>query len=127
MVGDSSGLVRAFKGKGATTAVETGIRAAETIMRHGVSAQAFHQHYRNDNHEIIDDLPYGRVMRLVAIYMSRLGLLDTVIRAARQSPDLRSALFDAISAHALYKDVMKRSLNPKSIWAVLKAMIKPSP
>ena len=93
MVGDAAGLVRAFKGKGATTAVLTGIRAAETIMQHGVSAQAFHQHYRNDNHEIINDLPYGRVMRLVAIYVSRLGLLDTIIRAARQSPDLRSALF----------------------------------
>jgi flavin-dependent dehydrogenase len=127
MVGDASGLVRAFKGKGATTAVETGIRAAETIMRRGVSAHAFHTYYRNDNHEIIDDLPYGRVMRLVAIYISRLGLLDTVIRAARKSPNLRSALFDAISAHALYKDIMKRSFNPNSMWAVIKVMIKSSP
>ena len=127
MVGDAAGLVRAFKGKGATTAVLTGIRAAETILQHGVSRQAFHQHYRNENHEIIDDLPYGKVMRLVAIYLSRLGLLDAVIRAARTSPDLRSALFDAVSAHGLYKDVMKRSLNPKSMLAVFKAMINLSP
>ena len=127
MVGDAAGLVRAFKGKGVTTAVLTGIRAAETIMYHGISAGDFHQYYRNDNHEIINDLPYGRVMRWVAIYMSRLGLLDAVIKAARHSPEIQSALFDAVSAHGSYKDIMKNSLNPKSMWTVFKAMIKPSP
>jgi flavin-dependent dehydrogenase len=126
MVGDAAGLVRAFKGKGVTTAVQTGIRAADTIMHHGITASAFSDHYRNDNHEIIADLPYGRVMRLVAIYMSRLGLLDAVIRAGRQSPEIRAALFDAVSAHGLYKDVMKKSLNPRSIQSVLTAMIHPN-
>ena len=40
MIGDAAGLVRAFKGKGVTTAVMTGIRAAETILNHGISHQA---------------------------------------------------------------------------------------
>ena len=40
VVGDAAGLVRAFKGKGVTTAVITGIRAAETILQHGISAWA---------------------------------------------------------------------------------------
>ena len=123
MVGDASGLVRAFKGKGATTAVQTGIRAADTIMNHGVSHQAFHNHFRTDNLEIINDFAYGRIMRLIAINLARLGLLDTVIRAARLSPEIYSALFDAVSAHAMYKDVMKRSFNPKAIKAVIQAMI----
>lgn len=127
MVGDAAGLVRAFKGKGATTAVLTGIRAAETIMQYGYSERAFNDHFLQANHEIIEDLPYGRIMRLAAIYLSRLGLLDAVIRAARGSPEIRSALYDAVSAHALYKDIMKSSLNPKSMWAVIRAMIKPSP
>jgi flavin-dependent dehydrogenase len=123
MVGDASGLVRAFKGKGATTAVQTGISAADTIMNHGVSRQAFQNHFRNDNLEIINDFAYGRIMRLIAINLARLGLLDTIIRAARQSPEIYSALFDAVSAHAMYKDVMKRSFNPKAIKAVIQAMI----
>jgi len=122
MVGDAAGLVRAFKGKGATTAVLTGIRAAETIMGHGFSERAFHDYFLPANHEIIEDLPYGRIMRLAAIYLSRLGYLDAVIRAARQSPEIRSALYDAVSAHALYKDIMKSSLNPKSILAVIQAI-----
>ena len=37
MVGDAAGLVRAFKGKGVTSAVQTGVRAAETMLQTGIS------------------------------------------------------------------------------------------
>lgn len=127
MVGDSAGLVRAFKGKGTTSAVLTGIRAAETILRHGISKQAFHQNYRVANQDIIKDLPYGHLMRLVAICISRIGLLDSVIRAARSSPTLRAALYDAVSAHSYYKSVLRGALHPQSIWPVLRAMLRFSP
>lgn len=123
MVGDAAGLVRAFKGKGATTAVLTGIRAAETIMKHGFSAQAFHSHFRTANQDITQDLPYGRAMRLLTIFMARLGLLDPVLRAAQDTPALQSALFNAVSAHGTYQDVMRKSLRPKSLAAVLRAML----
>jgi flavin-dependent dehydrogenase len=33
LVGDAAGLVRAFKGKGITSAIQTGMRAAEVILR----------------------------------------------------------------------------------------------
>jgi flavin-dependent dehydrogenase len=122
IVGDASGLVRAFKGKGITSAVQTGIRAAETILFHGYSREAFHHYYRHENIEIIHDFPYGRWMRFIAITISRLSLWDSVIRAAKRSPALRSALFDAVSAHTMYKSVLKRALQPVSIWTVLRAM-----
>jgi flavin-dependent dehydrogenase len=61
MVGDAAGLVRAFKGKGVTSAIQTGVRAAETILHHGISAAAF-QSYRAANRDILADLPYGRAM-----------------------------------------------------------------
>jgi flavin-dependent dehydrogenase len=124
MVGDAAGLVRAFKGKGATTAVLTGIRAAESIMRHGISAKAFHDHYRTANKDIIQDLPYGRGMRLFTISLSRFGLFDVVIRAAAQTPTLQSALFDAVSGHGQYKDILRNSLHPKSIQSILGEMFK---
>ncbi|HUV26091.1 MAG TPA: NAD(P)/FAD-dependent oxidoreductase [Anaerolineales bacterium] len=123
MVGDAAGLVRAFKGKGVTTAVLTGIRAAETILNHGYSREAFHQYYRTANHDIIQDLPYGRAMRVLTIFMSRVGLINPVLRAAHHTPDLQSALFDAVSAHALYRDVFAKSLRPKTVFAILKAML----
>jgi len=123
MIGDAAGLVRAFKGKGVTTAVLTGIRAAETILKHGYTREVFHQHYRTANQDIIQDLPYGRAMRVLTIFMSRVGLLNPVLRAAHHTPDLQSALFDAVSAHALYREVFAKSLRPKTVLAILKEML----
>jgi flavin-dependent dehydrogenase len=124
MVGDASGLVRAFKGKGVTTAVLTGIRAAETIMHFGISKDAFHHHYQDENQDIISDLPYGKVMRLAAIYLSRFGLMEIVLRAAKNSPLLQDALFNAVSAHGPYKQVIQRALKPESIQAISQAIFQ---
>ncbi|MFL7890632.1 MAG: NAD(P)/FAD-dependent oxidoreductase [Anaerolineales bacterium] len=123
MIGDAAGLVRAFKGKGITTAVMTGIRAAETILEHGYTRQDFHDFYRTANQDIIQDLPYGRAMRLLTLFMSRVGLINPVLRAAETSPDLQSALFDAVSAHALYSEVFAKSLRLNTVLAILKAML----
>jgi flavin-dependent dehydrogenase len=123
MVGDAAGLVRAFKGKGVTTAMLTGIRAAETIMQAGISERAFRAHYQHANRDITSDLPYGRVMRLMAIALARYKLLDPVVRAARQDPNLRQALFDAVSASAPYRDVFARSFRLGPVAAILGAML----
>jgi flavin-dependent dehydrogenase len=123
MIGDAAGLVRAFKGKGITTAVMTGIRAAETILEHGYTRQDFHDFYRTANQDIIQDLPYGRAMRLLTLFMSRVGLINPVLRAAETSPDLQSALFDAVSAHALYSEVFAKSLRLNTVFAILKAIL----
>src|SRR5450756_2932734 len=79
MVGDAAGLVRAFKGKGVTSAVQTGIRAAETILRTGISCHAFASDFAVANHDITGDLIYGRGMRLSLIHISeptRLGMIS---------------------------------------------------
>jgi len=122
MVGDSAGLVRAFKGKGVTSAVLTGIRAARTMMEAGISQRAFHEHYRRANLDIIRDIPYGLVMRRMTIYAARFGLLDPVIRAARATPALQEALFGAVSGHTLYRDIFLQMLRPQIIAAVLREL-----
>ena len=115
MVGDAAGLVRAFKGKGVTSAVLTGIRAARTILEEGVSRAAFHRHYRPANKDIISDLPYGRVMRFFTNRFSRYHLLDPVVRAAQTNPHIEQSLFDAVSAHASYKQVMGEMMRPDAV------------
>ncbi|NJD60882.1 MAG: hypothetical protein C3F13_06175 [Anaerolineales bacterium] len=125
IVGDAAGLVRAFKGKGVTTAVMTGIRAAEAILQHGVSETAFSEYYNHANQDIIQDLPYGQVMRYFTMFLARHRLLDPVIRAARKSTPLQSALFDAVSAHAPYRNVIRQSLRLNLIWAVLQSWVNP--
>ncbi|MBI5290642.1 MAG: hypothetical protein HY872_02060 [Chloroflexi bacterium] len=121
MVGDAAGLVRAFKGKGVTTAIQTGLRAAGVILHEGLSARAF-QTYRAANHDIISDLPYGQAMRRFTILLSRFGLMDIVVRAAESDAKLRQALFDSVSAHRPYRDVVRMGFSVASARAVVKAM-----
>ncbi len=122
MIGDAAGLVRSFKGKGVTAAVQTGIRAAETILSAGYSRAAFHDHYRKANEDLIGDMTFGQAMRLVVINLARSGLLDAVIRAARQEPCLRRALFGAVSGHETYQHVWGDSMAPASLLAILRAI-----
>jgi flavin-dependent dehydrogenase len=124
LVGDAAGLVRAFKGKGISSAVLTGIRAAETILQHGISEHAFYDHYCAMNKDITQDLPYGKAMRYFTIFLAHYRLLDPVLRAARQNPLLQSALFDAVSAHAPYRQVIQQSLHLSIIWAVIRSWAK---
>jgi flavin-dependent dehydrogenase len=121
-VGDAAGLVRAFKGKGVTSAVKSGIRAAETILTVGISKQAFDDHYQTANQDIILDLPYGQGIRLLTITLARFHLLDPVLRAAQTNAELRTALFEAVSAHAPYRQVVQRSLRPRTLWSVLRSI-----
>jgi len=124
IVGDAAGLVRAFKGKGINSAVISGIRAAETILQAGVSRGAFNDHYWTANQDIIQDLPYGRVIRSLTILLSRLHLLDPVLRAAQQNDQLQIALFDAVSAYAPYRRVLERSFQPRTLWSILRTLLK---
>src|SRR5918911_4096008 len=45
LVGDATGWLRPFKGKGINTAIITGVRAGQTMLEHGVSKRAF-ENYR---------------------------------------------------------------------------------
>jgi flavin-dependent dehydrogenase len=122
MVGDAAGLVRAFKGKGITSAILTGARAAQVILHQGISAMAF-EDYRHANQDILSDLPYGQTMRRITILASRVGFMDTVIKAAQNTPQLYQALFDAVSAHHAYKQVVGKTFAPASIWAIFRVLL----
>jgi len=123
MVGDAAGLVRAFKGKGVTAAVQTGTRAAETILRHGIGRAAFDRHYRTANQDIIRDLPYGQLMRLLTIRAAQWGLMRPVLQAAEGRGDLQRALFGAVSGHDPYIEVLRRVLRPRAVLAILRALL----
>lgn len=123
IVGDAAGLVRAFKGKGVTAAVQTGMRAAATILQQGISHAAFDRHYRQANQDIIHDLPYGQMVRLLAIHATRWGLMKPVLQAAENRPALQSALFGAVSGHDPYAQVLRRVLHPREMLPILQALL----
>lgn len=124
LVGDASGLVRAFKGKGITSAVQTGIRAARAILYTGISAAAF-KSYLSANRDIADDIPYGQFMRRFTILAARSGLMDRVLLAAQGDAGLRHALFAAVSGHETYRRVLGESLSFASMRSVSRAMLQP--
>jgi flavin-dependent dehydrogenase len=123
MVGDAAGLVRAFKGKGVTSAIQTGIRAAQVILRNGISTDAFRA-YHTANQDILEDLPYGRFMRILTIAASRFGLMDFALVAAETDPNLRQALFNAVSGHSPYKPIVRSILSPVALLAFVKALTR---
>jgi flavin-dependent dehydrogenase len=122
LVGDAAGLVRAFKGKGVTSAIQTGIRGAHTILHDGISARAF-QNYQIANSDISNDLPFGQAMRTFTILASRLGLMDAIVKAAKRDACLRQALFDAVSAYRPYRDVLREAITPAAVIKVLAAFV----
>jgi flavin-dependent dehydrogenase len=125
LVGDAAGLVRAFKGKGVTSAIMTGLRAANTILYQGISASAF-QSYRVANRDIIQDLTYGQLMRRFTILASSFGFMNLILKAAEQDAGLRYALFNAVSARGPYSEVIRQALSSASIKAILTALAHPS-
>ena len=124
MIGDAAGLVRPFKGKGVTSAVETGIRAAKTMLREGVSKTAFHDHYRADNRNLTEDIPFGQAMRLMVIVLARMGWFDPILTASEAEPKLHEALFDAVSGNRPYRRVWRNGLSPRSLGAILHAFLR---
>jgi hypothetical protein len=116
--------VRAFKGKGVTSAALTGIRAAEVMLNYGISEICFSYYYDKANQDILRDFPYGKIMRFLTIFMSRLRLFDPVMRAARHNDDLQNALLDAVSAHDTYRNVLLNVMKPHSISTVLMEVVK---
>ena len=105
-IGDAAGLMRPFKGKGIKSAITTGIYSARSIMRHGVSKQAFAQNFYQDCSELTEDLPYGRGVRILTNLATRFKFMDHMIAIAAERPDFMHALFGSVSGHDPYKKII---------------------
>jgi len=111
-VGDAAGLNRPFKGKGINSAVITGIRAAEVILNHGVSKEAFKE-YLKSCAELTDDIPYGKIVRYLTIQSSKYGLLDAVLETAKKEGAMKRAFFNIVSGQETYKKTWQQTRNFK--------------
>ncbi len=106
MVGDASGLIRPFKGKGINAAVITGIKAAEAMVQEGISKASF-CHYLENCHELTRDILPGKIMRYLTKTASRLGLLDSALEVAKRDLPMQKAIFNVVSAHETYQKTWK--------------------
>ena len=106
MIGDAAGLMRPFKGKGINSAIITGMYAARSIMRHGISKDAFAQNFYKDCSELTEDLPYGRAVRVLTNLATRFKFMDHMIAVAAERTDFMHALFNSVSGHDPYKKIL---------------------
>ena len=120
-VGDAAGLVRPFKGKGINSALLSGMRAARVLLQNGVSEEGFKE-YLSLNHEVIEDIPYGKAVRITANLLSNTHLLDYLILLSAKEEPLQKALFNSVSAHKPYKVIVHETLNRKTLLQGLKML-----
>ncbi|MGQ9632181.1 MAG: NAD(P)/FAD-dependent oxidoreductase [bacterium] len=119
VVGDAAGLLRPFKGKGINMSIVTAMRAAKTIMTKGISKEAFEKYYRSECREVIEDLPYGKALRWLAIKSSKSRLLDSIIDLAKEESLLGNALFNCVSAHKSFKEIFREIRDARLLLKIL--------
>jgi flavin-dependent dehydrogenase len=124
IVGDAAGLVRPFKGKGINSACISGVAAAKAMMMEGISKEALQTSFTADVRlqAILHDLFYGRMIRKLAILSASYGFLDSVIDLAHKEPLLRRALFDSVSAHQPYREIVRATLQSRLILALARTV-----
>ncbi len=116
IVGDASGMIRPFKGKGVNTALLSGIAAARVMVHRGVGANEFRRFYLPVFHQITEDLWYARTARRLTNLLANSGGMDTVLALAQQSPTLRRALTEAVSGACSYKTILHRLTQDRILW-----------
>ncbi|HEY5764918.1 MAG TPA: hypothetical protein VIS30_02705 [Candidatus Deferrimicrobiaceae bacterium] len=118
-VGDATGWMRPFKGKGINLAIETGILAAETIVEHGISLAAFRK-YEERTADLRSDYVYGTWMRHLCKAGEIAGTLGTVLTMAKVDQGVHDALFNAVSGHDSFRSIFRRYARPRVLADVVR-------
>jgi flavin-dependent dehydrogenase/ribosomal protein S18 acetylase RimI-like enzyme len=113
LVGDATGWLRPFKGKGINTALITGLRSASVMLEHGVSKGAF-QHYAKACADLLGDYRYGVLVRRLMLMGARV-FLDPMIDVGKTDPLMYDALFNSVSGHDSYRNIISHSLKPRLV------------
>lgn len=122
-VGDATGWMRPFKGKGINTAIITGIKAAETILYKGITKRAF-QDYKTECQNLTEDHRFGTIARSMCRFCKNTKLFDSIIDLAKTDLSLYDILYQCISGETLYRDILKKISNPILLWQLSISIIR---
>ncbi len=118
-VGDATGWLRPFKGKGINMAIETGILAAETMAESGISVASFRR-YEDRTRALRADYVYGTWMRHLCKVGEMAGTLGTVLSMAKVDQGVHDALFNAVSGHDSFRNTFIRYARPTVLAEVVR-------
>ena len=72
------------------------------------------ENYRKSCGDLLGDYRYGVMVRRLMIWGARL-VLDSMIDVGKTDPLMYDALFDSVSGHDSYRNIIKRSLQPRLV------------
>ena len=116
LIGDASGMIRPFKGKGINSAILSGIAAAGVMVHRGLGVEEFRRYYYPVFRPITEDLWYARSARCMTNILAHSGKMDIVLGLAEQSPPLRRALTEAVSGSCTYKTILNHLSSDRILW-----------
>lgn len=122
-VGDATGWMRPFKGKGINMAIETGIQAAEAMVEGGISLASCRR-YEEVTRPLREDYVYGTWMRNLCRLGEIAGTLGTVLSMAKVDQGIHDALFNAVSGHDSFKNIFRRYARPSVLVDVVRNYAK---
>ena len=119
VVGDATGWMRPFKGKGINLAIHTGILAADTIVENGAT-HASYRRYEDRTKKLREDYLYGTWMRHLCKVGEVAGTLGTVLSMAKVDQGVHDALFNAVSGHDSFRNIFSRYARPRVLADVVR-------
>jgi flavin-dependent dehydrogenase len=120
MVGDATGLVRPFKGKGINSAAITGIRVAETIMKDGISREAFRK-YAARCRGLTGNILFGKLAQWLSLFVGHTFGIVPLVEFARSNEEFRRALHGAVSGTVDYRDVLLTCVRPDIAFGITRS------
>jgi len=122
VVGDATGWMRPFKGKGINLAIHTGILAAETMVEHGIGSASFRL-YEERTKNLREDYLYGTWMRHLCKAGEITGMLGTILSMAKVDQGVHDALFNAVSGHDSFRNIFLQHVRPRVLANVVRNYI----
>jgi len=119
VVGDATGWMRPFKGKGINLAINTGILAAETMVEHGLGKTSFRL-YEEQTRALREDYLYGTWMRHLCKAGEIAGTLGTVLSMAKVDQNVHDALFNAVSGNDSFRNIFRQNAHPRVLAEVVR-------
>jgi flavin-dependent dehydrogenase len=122
-IGDASGMVRPFKGKGITAACKTGVAAAKVMTDYGISRKAFHA-YRLACRPVLADRTYGLLMQKLADALRMTDAVDPLLSLAQEDAGLRRALFLSVSGEEPYRKIFREGFQISRAARILREILR---
>jgi len=116
IIGDASGMLRPFKGKGINSAILSGIAAARVMVHRGFAANDFQRYYLPVFRQVTQDLWYARASRFSTNLLANHGGMDMLLTVAQKSPNLKLALTEAVSGASSYRTITHRMATDRILW-----------